>query len=139
VARGYTKAIRQTRRLIYLEDQYLWSPEVAATLAVALQRNPRLHLVAVLPLFPDQDGRISMPPNLVARDRVIATLRAVAPGRVASTLTERGRWTICTTQHTCSPLSPTVPPSYKAGMTVAAREPDHQVGCDQSRTLLPRH
>jgi phosphatidylserine/phosphatidylglycerophosphate/cardiolipin synthase-like enzyme len=83
VARGYTKAVHQARHLIYIEDQYLWSPEVAATLAVALQRNPKLHLVAVLPLFPDQDGRISKPPNLVARDAAIATLRAAAPGRVA--------------------------------------------------------
>jgi len=63
VARGYTKVVNQARHLIYIEDQYLWSPEVAATLATALQRNPRLHLVAVLPLFPDQDGRISKPPK----------------------------------------------------------------------------
>ena len=83
MARGYTKAVNQARHLIYIEDQYLWSPEVAATLALALQRNPELHLVAVLPLFPDQDGRISKPPNLVARDVAIATLRAAAPGRVA--------------------------------------------------------
>ena len=83
VARGYTKAVNQARHLIYIEDQYLWSPEVAATLAVALRRTPELHLVAVLPQVPDQDGRISMPPNLIGRDRAIATLHEVAPGRVA--------------------------------------------------------
>jgi len=83
VARGYTKAVNRARQLIYIEDQYLWSPEVAATLAVALQRNPGLHLVAVLPLFPDQDGRISRPPNLIGRGRAIETLHQVAPGRVA--------------------------------------------------------
>jgi len=83
VARGYTKAINRARRLIYVEDQYLWSPEVAATLAAALHRNPELHLIAVLPHFPDQDGRISRPPSLVGRERAIATLRQVAPGRVA--------------------------------------------------------
>jgi phosphatidylserine/phosphatidylglycerophosphate/cardiolipin synthase-like enzyme len=83
VARGYTKAVNQARHLIYIEDQYLWSPEVAATLALALQRNPELHLLAVLPQFPDQDGRLSKPPNLIGRDRAIATLHEVAPGRVA--------------------------------------------------------
>jgi phosphatidylserine/phosphatidylglycerophosphate/cardiolipin synthase-like enzyme len=83
VARGYTKAVSQARHLIYIEDQYLWSPEVAATLAAALERNPELHLVAVLPQFPDQDGRISRPPNLIGRDRAIAALHEVAPGRVA--------------------------------------------------------
>ena len=83
VARGYTKAINQARRLIYLEDQYLWSPEVAATFAAAMTRNPELRLIAVLPHFPDQDGRLSKPPNVVARDRAIATLRKAAPGRVA--------------------------------------------------------
>ncbi|MEO8557312.1 MAG: phospholipase D family protein [Actinomycetota bacterium] len=83
VARGYTKAVSQARQLIYIEDQYLWSPDVAALFTKALQRNPGLRLIAVLPLFPDQDGRISQPPNLVGRDRAIATLRKAAPGRVA--------------------------------------------------------
>jgi phosphatidylserine/phosphatidylglycerophosphate/cardiolipin synthase-like enzyme len=83
VARGYTKAVKQARHLIYIEDQYLWSPEVAALFAVALHRNPELHLIAVLPHVPDQDGRISMPPNLVGRERAIATLRKAASGRVA--------------------------------------------------------
>ena len=83
VARGYTKAINQARHLIYIEDQYLWSPEVAATFATALGMHPGLHLIAVLPHFPDQDGRLSQPPNLVGRERAIATLRKAAPGRVA--------------------------------------------------------
>jgi len=83
VARGYTKAVNQARHLIYIEDQYLWSPEAAALFAAALQRNPELHLIAVLPRFPDQDGRISKPPNLVGRERAIATLCQAAPARVA--------------------------------------------------------
>ena len=83
VARGYTKAVNQARQLIYIEDQYLWSPEVAAMFVAALHRNLALHLIAVLPHFPDQDGRISRPPNLVGRDRAIATLRQAAPERVA--------------------------------------------------------
>jgi phosphatidylserine/phosphatidylglycerophosphate/cardiolipin synthase-like enzyme len=83
VARAYTKAVGQARNLVYVEDQYLWSPFVAALFTRALRRNPQLRLIAVLPLFPDQDGRISEPPNLVARDRAIAQLREAAPGRVA--------------------------------------------------------
>src|SRR5664279_5650022 len=83
VARGYTKAVAQARHLIYIEDQYLWSPAVAAMFTKALTSNPQLQLIAVLPLFPDQDGRLSKPPNLVARDRAIASLRKAAPGRVA--------------------------------------------------------
>ena len=83
VARGYAKAVNQARHLIYIEDQYLWSPAVAAMFAAALQRTPGLQLIAVLPRFPDQDGRISKPPNLLGRERAIATLRNAAPGRVA--------------------------------------------------------
>ena len=83
VARGYTKAVSQARHLIYIEDQYLWSPDVAAMFSAALRRNPGLHLIAVLPRVPDQDGRISKPPNLVGRERAIATLRKAAPDRVA--------------------------------------------------------
>jgi len=89
VARGYTKAVAQARHLIYIEDQYLWSPAVAAMFTEALTSNQQLRLIAVLPLFPDQDGRMSKPPNLVARDRIAAqgrtgqsgVLRAGEPGR----------------------------------------------------------
>ena len=83
VARGYAKAIERARRLIYVEDQYLWSREVADTFVRALRANPELRLVAVLPHHPDQDGRTSLPPNLVGRDQAIALIRAAAPGRVA--------------------------------------------------------
>jgi phosphatidylserine/phosphatidylglycerophosphate/cardiolipin synthase-like enzyme len=83
VARGYIKAVSQARHLIYIEDQYLWSPEVSAMFAAALCRNRELRLIAVLPHFPDQDGAISKPPNLVGRERAIETLRKAAPGRVA--------------------------------------------------------
>jgi phosphatidylserine/phosphatidylglycerophosphate/cardiolipin synthase-like enzyme len=84
VARAYTKAIGRARRLVYLEDQYLWSKEVAAVLAAALVRSPDLHLIAVLPPFPDQDGRLSEPPNLISRQSLLSTLDRVAPGRVAA-------------------------------------------------------
>jgi phosphatidylserine/phosphatidylglycerophosphate/cardiolipin synthase-like enzyme len=83
VAHGYTKALRRARSLVYVEDQYLWSNEVASTFAEALQAQPELRVVAVLPHYPDQDGRFSLPPNLVGRDRALSTIRAAGGDRVA--------------------------------------------------------
>jgi phosphatidylserine/phosphatidylglycerophosphate/cardiolipin synthase-like enzyme len=83
VAHGYTKALRRARRLVYVEDQYLWSDEVAATFAEALTAQPSLHVIAVLPLHPDQDGRLSLPPNLIGRDRAVSAMRAAGGDRVA--------------------------------------------------------
>jgi phosphatidylserine/phosphatidylglycerophosphate/cardiolipin synthase-like enzyme len=82
IARGYTKAIRRARRLIYLEDQYLWSKQVSHLLAEALAANPELHLIAVVPRHPDVDGRLSLPPNQVGRQQAIETCRRADPGRV---------------------------------------------------------
>jgi phosphatidylserine/phosphatidylglycerophosphate/cardiolipin synthase-like enzyme len=68
IARGYTKAMRRARRLIYVEDQYLWSKEVANLFAEALRTQPELHLVAVVPRHPDVDGRLALPPNQIGRE-----------------------------------------------------------------------
>jgi len=83
IARGYRKAIDQARSLIYLEDQYLWSREVIATFADALERSPSLHLIAVIPRFPDQDGRMSLPPNLIGRAQALELLYEASGDRVA--------------------------------------------------------
>jgi len=82
IARAYTKAIRQARRLIYLEDQYLWSREVAELFAAALRATPSLHLIAVVPRYPDVDGRLSLPPNEIGREQALAVCRLAAPDRV---------------------------------------------------------
>jgi phosphatidylserine/phosphatidylglycerophosphate/cardiolipin synthase-like enzyme len=82
IAHGYMKALGRARQLIYVEDQYLWSRDVAGLIADALRRSPDLHLIAVLPHFPDQDGRLSMPPNLVGRAAALEVLKAAAPDRV---------------------------------------------------------
>ncbi|MEV4626097.1 phospholipase D-like domain-containing protein [Micromonospora sp. NPDC049523] len=82
VARGYTKAIHRARKLIYLEDQYLWSTEVADLFAAALRANPELHLVAVVPRYPDVDGRLALPPNMVGREQALALCERAAPERV---------------------------------------------------------
>jgi phosphatidylserine/phosphatidylglycerophosphate/cardiolipin synthase-like enzyme len=83
IARGYRKVLRRARSLIYLEDQYLWSALVVRALARALAEQPALHLIAVLPLFPDQDGRFSMPPNLIGRMDALRELHRAGQDRVA--------------------------------------------------------
>jgi phosphatidylserine/phosphatidylglycerophosphate/cardiolipin synthase-like enzyme len=82
VARGYTKAVHRARRLIYLEDQYLWSTEVADLFARALRDSPDLHLVAVVPRYPDVDGRLALPPNSVGREQALSLCERAAPDRV---------------------------------------------------------
>ena len=82
VARGYTKAIRRARRLIYIEDQYLWSVEVANLFAEMLLANPELHLVAVVPRFPDVDGALALTPNLIGREQAVELCRAAGGDRV---------------------------------------------------------
>jgi phosphatidylserine/phosphatidylglycerophosphate/cardiolipin synthase-like enzyme len=82
VARGYGKAFRRARRLIYLEDQYMWSPHIARLLADALEDSPELHLVVVVPRHPDVDGRLALPPNEVGRLEAIEVTRRAAPDRV---------------------------------------------------------
>lgn len=71
IARGYTKAVKRARRLVYLEDQYLWSAEVAQLFADALEANPDLHLVVVVPRLPDQEGSFNATPQYVGRRQAI--------------------------------------------------------------------
>ncbi|MGE0218706.1 phospholipase D family protein [Mycolicibacterium sp.] len=82
IARGYSKALGRARRLIYLEDQYLWSKRVAKLFARALAQNPDLHLVAVVPRYPDVDGRWSLPPNQIGRHQAIEACHDAGPERV---------------------------------------------------------
>jgi phosphatidylserine/phosphatidylglycerophosphate/cardiolipin synthase-like enzyme len=82
VARGYTKVVGRARRLIYLEDQYLWSRQVADLFARALTENPDLHLIAVVPRYPDVDGRLALSPNMVGRQQAIEACKQASPKRV---------------------------------------------------------
>jgi phosphatidylserine/phosphatidylglycerophosphate/cardiolipin synthase-like enzyme len=82
VARGYSKAIRRARRLVYLEDQYLWSRDVARLFAEALRANPDLHLVVVVPRYPDQDGAFAQRPEYVGRWEAIDMCQRAGRGRV---------------------------------------------------------
>lgn len=82
VARGYAKAFANARHLIYVEDQYLWSTEVADGIATALTRNPDLHFIAVVPRYPNSDGPLAGPPSRIGQIRAINRLRKATPGRV---------------------------------------------------------
>jgi phosphatidylserine/phosphatidylglycerophosphate/cardiolipin synthase-like enzyme len=83
VARAYARAFARARSLIYIEDQYLWSEQAAEHLARALRRSPDLRLIAVVPRFPDRDGRMSGPPNRIGQEAAITLVRDAGGDRVA--------------------------------------------------------
>src|SRR4029453_5985105 len=82
-ARAYLKAFRRARGLVYIEDQYLWSPHAARALANMLRREPELHVVAVVPRYPDRGGRASRAAARLGRVRAVETLRRAGGDRVA--------------------------------------------------------
>lgn len=82
VARGYTKALRRAQRLVYVEDQYLWSRHVADLLAGALRDQPDLHLVVVVPAVPDQEAALAVAPNRVGQRQALSVCQEVAGDRV---------------------------------------------------------
>jgi phosphatidylserine/phosphatidylglycerophosphate/cardiolipin synthase-like enzyme len=82
VAHGYIKAVRRARRIVYLEDQYLWSGQVARLFAEALRACPTLHLVIVVPRHPDVDAQLAQPPNLLGREQAVDVCRRAGRGRV---------------------------------------------------------
>ena len=83
VARGFRKAIQRARRLIYIEDQFVWSTEVAKVFAAALVASPSLHLIVLLPRYFDQDRTLTLLPNQVGREQAVSVLKDAAGDRVA--------------------------------------------------------
>jgi phosphatidylserine/phosphatidylglycerophosphate/cardiolipin synthase-like enzyme len=83
IARGYLKAFRRARRLVYLEDQYLWSAHAAHALADALRRHRELRVVAVVPRYPDRGGRATSAASRIGREYVMDILRHAGGDRVA--------------------------------------------------------
>lgn len=83
LARSYKKSLSQAKSLIYIEDQYLWSRDVVRVFAKALSRQPDLRLIIVIPGYPDQDGRTSLPPNFLGRAPAMSMLRKAGGARVA--------------------------------------------------------
>ena len=79
IAEAYVRALRSARRLIYLENQFLWSPELLAILEAKLRRPPtdEFRLVVVLPASPnngsdDTRGQLARLVAADADDRLLA-------------------------------------------------------------------
>jgi phosphatidylserine/phosphatidylglycerophosphate/cardiolipin synthase-like enzyme len=55
ILESYRRALRAAERYVYLESQFLWSPELVGTLAEKLRRPPRpdFRVVVVLPADPN--------------------------------------------------------------------------------------
>ena len=83
VARGYTKALARADELVYVEDQYLWSAEVAQAFADNLRRSPGLRVIAVLPQLPDQAAPLSRVPQELGRDQALRLMQEAGGERVA--------------------------------------------------------
>ncbi|MEA2656868.1 MAG: hypothetical protein QOI23_2233, partial [Chloroflexota bacterium] len=81
IARAYLKAVRRARRLIYIEDQFLWSNEVVSSFADALKACPQLQLIAVVPRYFDQGGIFKWP-SQVGREEAMKALLDAGGDRV---------------------------------------------------------
>lgn len=81
-ARAYAKALRRARQLVYVEDQYLWSVDVARVFAAALRRSPDLRLVIVVPKHLDDDSAITIPSALLGHSAALDVIRDAGGERV---------------------------------------------------------
>ena len=83
IARAYTHAFSRARRLIYIEDQYFWSRLVVQTLAEALEREPRLQVIVVVPRYPENDGVLSGSPMRLGQQQAHDVVRRAGGDRFA--------------------------------------------------------
>ncbi|MEV0160916.1 phospholipase D family protein [Nonomuraea fuscirosea] len=83
IAHAYRKVLARAGKLIYLEDQYLWSTDVIEPFARALEREPELRMVVVVPRHPDQDGWLAGPASLIGRVDALRRLLTAGGDRVA--------------------------------------------------------
>lgn len=81
IARAYLKAVGRARRLIYIEDQFLWSNEVVSSFADALKAYPQLHVIALVPRYFDQGGIFKWP-SQVGREEAMKALLDAGGDRV---------------------------------------------------------
>ncbi|MFC4116507.1 phospholipase D family protein [Nonomuraea zeae] len=83
IAHAYHKVLGRARSLVYLEDQYLWSTDVIEPFAQALEREPGLRMIVVVPRHPDQDGWLAGPASLIGRANALRRLEDAGGDRVA--------------------------------------------------------
>lgn len=83
VAHAYEKAFKRARRLIYLEDQYFWSTDMAQLLARTLRAAPDLRVIIVLPRHFEKEGLFSTPPPRSGQRSAIDTVLEAGGNRVA--------------------------------------------------------
>jgi phosphatidylserine/phosphatidylglycerophosphate/cardiolipin synthase-like enzyme len=83
IARAYLKAFARARRLVYLEDQYLWSLAATEALRDALRHHTDLQIVIVIPRFPDPEGALAGDASRIGRERVLDALHDAGRDRVA--------------------------------------------------------
>ncbi|MEO7071012.1 MAG: phospholipase D-like domain-containing protein, partial [Nostocoides sp.] len=82
IALANVKALARAERLVYVEDQYLWSEEVGRHFAGALSANRTLRLAIVLPLVPDEEG-VSQIVQLYGRSLALDLILEAGGDRVA--------------------------------------------------------
>jgi len=83
IVHAYRQAFERARSLIYVEDQYLWSSDVGALFAEAMERTPTLRLIVVVPRIPDRNGPISGPPHRLAQLELVDRLDRFGRDRFA--------------------------------------------------------
>src|SRR5439155_19887694 len=71
------------RSLIYVEDQYVWSEEIAGVFERTLRTAPDLRLIVVVPRHPDHNGALSGPSSRVGQIAMMDRIVAAAPDRAA--------------------------------------------------------
>jgi len=88
IAEAYVRALRSAEKLIYLESQFLWSPEITAILRDKLRNPPsdEFRMVVVLPAHPnngqdDTRGQLGLMVADDHDDRLLAC-SLFQPGRV---------------------------------------------------------
>jgi phosphatidylserine/phosphatidylglycerophosphate/cardiolipin synthase-like enzyme len=79
ILEAYVRAFRSAQRLIYVESQFLWSPELVAILADKLRNppSPEFRLVVLLPAHPksgadDTRGQLAVLVEADRHDRLLA-------------------------------------------------------------------